>query len=396
MSHDRHCNTQPTVQHLVHSSVELARRCLGMDVAFIGEFRDGRRVFRDVAARPGYDVIKEGQSDPLDESYCQHIVSGGIPDVVLDSHVIPMLAGLDATELMSIRAYMGVPIRLSDGSVFGTFCCFSHSARVKVRESDRVALRHFADLIGEMLEEKILREREFRRKSAMLSAAIDDHAVAIEYQPIIDLDSGRAAGYEALARFRMAPERTPDQWFADAHTVQRGPELERLAIELALDGIGQLEPDAYLSLNVSAHALLGDAIAECLAAAPAGKIVLEITEHVPVAEYQPLRACLSRLRQRGVRLAIDDAGSGYASFRHILQLKPDMIKLDQSLIRGIDRDGDRRALAVALITFAQQTNARIVAEGVETGEECSTLRALGVQSAQGFFFSDAGRQRRHA
>ncbi|HWJ93182.1 MAG TPA: EAL domain-containing protein [Telluria sp.] len=396
MNHEHGWDIDSSVQRLVHSSVELARYCLGMDVAFVGEFRDGRRVFRDVAASPGWDVIKPGDSDPLDESYCQHIVSGRIPDIVLDSLALPMLAGLSVTQLLSIRAYLGVPIRLSDGSLFGTFCCFSHSARAKVRESDRVALRHFADLIGEMLEERILREREFRHKCARLNAAIDDHAVSIEYQPIVELASGEAVGYEALARFATAPERAPDQWFADAHAVQRGPELERMAIELALSGMDQLEPDTYLAVNVSAHALVSDSIHECLEAAPSGKVVVEVTEHVPVEEYRPLQACLARLRTHGVRLAIDDAGSGYASFRHILQLKPEIIKLDQSLIRDIDTDHDRRALAVALIKFAQETNAGIVAEGVETAGECSTLRSLGVKNAQGFFFSRADGQRRHA
>lgn len=387
--------TDSTVQHLVHSSVELARRCLGMDVAFIGEIREGRRIFRDVAAKPGCDLVKAGQSDPLDTSYCQHIVNGDIPDVVLDSHLIPMLAGLDVTELLKIRAYMGVPIWLSDGSVFGTFCCFSNNPKVKVSASDRIALRHFADLIGEMLEEKILREREFDRKSAMLAAAIDGHAMSIEYQPIVSLSTGKVIGYEALSRFATIPERPPDQWFADAHTVRRGAELERMAIELALQGAQQLEPGAYLAVNVSAHALVSSVVGQCLQAAPAGKLVVEVTEHVPVEEYAPLQGCLDHLRHRGIRLAIDDAGSGYASFRHILQLKPDIIKLDQSLIRGIDRDSDRRALAVALIRFAQETNARIVAEGVETDEECTTLRLLGVETAQGFYFRHLRKDRHY-
>jgi predicted signal transduction protein with EAL and GGDEF domain len=98
----------------------------------------------------------------------------------------------------------------------------------------------------------------------------------------------------------------------------------------------------------------------------------------------------ARLRALGVRIAIDDAGAGYASMRHILSIEPDLIKLDMSLTRGIDQDRKRRALASALIAFAHETRIDIVAEGVETAAELDTLRELGVRKVQGYFLARPG------
>ena len=119
-------------------------------------------------------------------------------------------------------------------------------------------------------------------------------------------------------------------------------------------------------------------------AAP-GRVVLEITEHTDVEDYDRLLRALQPLRQRGLKVAVDDTGAGYASLRHILNLRPDFIKLDMDLIRHIDLDPARRALASALIAFARDTDSCIIAEGIETASEFATLRSLGVEQAQGYF-----------
>lgn len=118
---------------------------------------------------------------------------------------------------------------------------------------------------------------------------------------------------------------------------------------------------------------------------PPGRIVIEITEHSDVENYEQLLRALLPLRQRGFRLAVDDAGAGYSSLRHILNLQPDFIKLDMGLIRNIDVDPARRALASALIGFARETGSVIIAEGVETASEFETLQLIGVEQVQGYF-----------
>ena len=373
-----------SLNEIIHSAINLARFCLGMDVAFITEFKQGRRIFRHIAARDEQVPVKIGDSHPLEESYCQYVVNGQIPAIVDDSHIYPILKALGATEAMQIRAHLGVPVRLSDGSVFGTFCCYSRNPCSTLRETDVTAMTRFAELIASMLEQRVLTERACEAASARLSDVIATHCIDIAYQPIVTLSTGAIAGFEALARFRAEPLRGPDEWFADAHSVARGVELEVLAIARAIDGIARLAPNAYLSLNVSPCTILSGALEALLTNAPLDRLVLELTEHAPIEEYDALKAALASWRKDGLRLAIDDAGSGYASFRHILQLCPDIIKLDQSLIRDIDLDHGRRALALGLITFANETNCTIVAEGVENARELDVLKSLGVEAAQGY------------
>lgn len=157
------------------------------------------------------------------------------------------------------------------------------------------------------------------------------------------------------------------------------------AVELAMAALDKLPQDVYLSFNVSPEALINGELRRVLHGLPLGRLVLEITEHATVAEYSELLGALAPLRKEGIRLAVDDAGAGYASFRHILQLQPDTIKLDMSLTRDIDSDTARRALASALILFAEETGSKIVAEGVETASELQALRSLGANKAQGYF-----------
>jgi EAL domain-containing protein (putative c-di-GMP-specific phosphodiesterase class I) len=375
-----------SLNEIVHSAINLARYCLGMDVAFVTEFKQGRRIFRHIASRTEQVPIKVGDSHPLEESYCQYIVSGEIPSIVDDSHIVPILKTLGATETMKIRAHLGVPIRLSDGSIFGTFCCYSRSPLSTLRENDVTAMTRFAGLIGSMLEQRVMAERTHEIVSMRISNVIDTRSLYIAYQPIVSLATGETAGFEALARFRAEPLRGPDKWFADAHSVSRGVELEMLAISSAIDDIARLAPHAYLSLNVSPCTILSGGLDVLLANAPLDRLVLELTEHAPIEEYDALETALASLRSTGLRLAIDDTGSGYASFRHILQLRPDIIKLDQTLIRNIHLDQGRHALAKGLITFANETGCMIIAEGVENAHELKVLKSIGVEAAQGYLF----------
>jgi PAS domain S-box-containing protein len=207
------------------------------------------------------------------------------------------------------------------------------------------------------------------------------------FQPILSVETGRLIGAEALSRF---PGSTlpPDRWFNEAAEVGLGVELELLALRRSLDAARVLPTDVYLSLNVSPQVLLRPELFEVLrdvAIAPA-RIVLEITEHSSIARYDEVLAVLGSLRAEGIRLAVDDAGAGYASFRHILQLSPEIIKLDRSLIAGLHEDPALRALAAAVVGFGTEMASTITAEGVETPEELRALQDLGIHAAQGYLF----------
>ncbi|MCW2541489.1 MAG: uncharacterized protein JWN95_3214 [Frankiales bacterium] len=221
--------------------------------------------------------------------------------------------------------------------------------------------------------------------------SIDDRCMTTVFQPIITTTSGIAVGAEALSRFPLEPSMmSPDRWFAAASRVGLGVELEIAALRQAFAvGALTLPSELFLSVNVSPATLLSGVLEEVIDEsgwAPA-RIVVEITEHVSIEDYDELTARTEPLRRRGLRLAVDDAGAGYASFRHILALKPDYIKLDRGLIADMDTDPGKRALVKAVTTFAGDIGATVIAEGVETEGELRAATVLGVQGAQGFFIA---------
>jgi len=234
----------------------------------------------------------------------------------------------------------------------------------------------------------VSRTRQLQRER--VERAIEDRAFRIVFQPIVDLESGNVVGMEALARFSGLPERPPNVWIAEAEAVGMLLDLELALAKAALDQLETLPSDTYLSLNLSPETAVSERARDLLELADPSRIVVELTEHAPVADYDGLRESLSSLRERGVRLAIDDAGAGFASLRHIVRLDPDMIKLDITLTRRIEKDPVRQALAVALVSFANQVGATVVAEGVETELQLEALRLTGIRFVQGFLLGPPG------
>jgi EAL domain-containing protein (putative c-di-GMP-specific phosphodiesterase class I) len=234
-------------------------------------------------------------------------------------------------------------------------------------------------------EEQIRLAMERQQAEARVRHVLAGCGPRIVFQPVFTLSSGALEGYEALSRFEVVPQRSPDLWFADAAAAGLSTELELRAIDNALALAAQLPRQTFVSVNLSPSTVTADCISASVGAIPAERVVLEITEHAAVADYAVLKESLRGLRQRGIRLAIDDAGAGYSGLHHIVELVPEFIKLDLFLTRGIERDAVKRALAAALVSFARQVGACLIAEGVETAAELDVLGELGVQCAQGFY-----------
>lgn len=209
----------------------------------------------------------------------------------------------------------------------------------------------------------------------------------IALQPIVDLDSGRWVGVEALARF--PDNETPERWFGEAHEAGMGVRLERRVLEDALVTLPQLPGDVRLSINASPALILDPAFHEIMAGCGADRerLTIEITEHAAVARYEDIHAALLPHRERGLQLAVDDTGAGYASFAHVLRLRPDVIKLDRSLLTDIAHDAARRAFVTAIVLLALELDAAVTAEGVETSAELDVLRSLGVDTVQGYLLA---------
>ncbi len=245
-----------------------------------------------------------------------------------------------------------------------------------------------SDLVRELVEFRHLGTRagaDLAGSERIWQAIEDETAFGMVFQPIVALRGGKTVGAEALARFTELPERPPNVWFAEADAVSLAVDLELVAVEKALNGFRDFPPSVYLSVNVSPATLMDPRFCKLASRVEPHRLVLELTEHVRVGDYDHLVWATGKLREIGMRVAVDDVGAGFASLRHILKLRPDLIKLDMSLIRDIDLDPAKEALAASLISFAEKSNAAIVAEGIESAAELSVLVELGVGYGQGSF-----------
>lgn len=227
-------------------------------------------------------------------------------------------------------------------------------------------------------------EREtWQNERERVEAVLNEGLLTMHYQPIYDLADGHVAGVEALARFADT-SLSPDRWFSLAGSVGLGPALEIEAIRRAFEVVDELPPETFIALNISPGALLTPSFQDLCTDGFCARVVLELTEHVPVEDYDAVAIALLNFRAKGMRLAADDTGAGYAGFRHLLGLDPDIIKLDISLIRDIHRDPTRRALTTALVRFAAETDRTLVAEGIENADELGAIRDLSVPWGQGY------------
>jgi EAL domain-containing protein (putative c-di-GMP-specific phosphodiesterase class I)/CheY-like chemotaxis protein len=303
-----------------------------------------------------------------------------------ETHVVAFSAAEDrATVLEMLEA--GVVGYLVKGSSVKSIIDFIHQAAAG---QGSLSVEVTGDVIEELVGQLSVRRRaEARRRGRenRIRRALDDGVLQMVFQPICDLRDRAPVGVEALARFRARPERGPERWFAEASEVGLRRELEVAAVTAALAELPQLPAEVYLAVNVSPATLSSARFRKLLSRTDAERVVVEITEHVPVEDYEALNQVFSRLRALGVRLAIDDAGAGFASLRHILRLAPDFVKLDRTLIEGIESDRSHRALAAGLITFAGKIDATIIAEGIERPGQLEALRDLGVMYGQGFLLA---------
>jgi EAL domain-containing protein (putative c-di-GMP-specific phosphodiesterase class I) len=244
--------------------------------------------------------------------------------------------------------------------------------------------RGLEDELRRHREEEERRARLFDERRATVRRALAPDALRLVFQPVFDVVDGSLLGVEALTRFDVEPRRPPNEWFVEAAAVGLGAELELASTRAAVEALPSLPERVFLSVNVSPEVASTPEFAATLADGDLTRLVVELTEHAPVFDYERLQEGLSGPRSAGLRIAVDDAGAGYANFQHILRLRPDFIKLDLGLTRGIDGDPVRRSLASAMVRFGQEIGALLIAEGVERREELVALSELGFAAVQGY------------
>ncbi len=383
--------TGPLADELFHdASIErvlaAVRGHLGLEIAFVSRYvEDGQRELTHV--HTDLDLpMGPGFREPNEDSYCWHILEGRLPELIQDPADYPLTRTLAITDFLPVGCHLNVPLRLSDGSVWGSFCALGRKPDRSLSQRDLGVLKAFAGLAAERIESSLEEDVELTRARKRVESVIDGQAITIFHQPIHSLRDNSAVGVECLARFPNTKQRGPDAWFEDAEKVGLGIELEMAAVRNAIDTLGHVPMGKYAAVNVSPATVMSGAVEQALEDIDTTQLVIELTEHQKVEDFSELARMLGRLKDH-VRIAIDDVGTGYSGLRHIVDLKPDILKMDMALTRDIHRDPARRALTGALVQLSRDIGCKLVAEGIETIEEREAMAMLGVDYGQGYYFA---------
>lgn len=372
---------------LLDDALKAVRALLDMPVSYVSVFDGDNVVFRAVSSDPDISLFAAGDVRPAKDSYCKLVRDGDLPQLIPDTGTIAKARALGCTRSGPIGAAICVPLSDKDGAIFGMLCCLSPLPRPTLNLRDL----HVMQMIGALAADVVMTGDDDTRRLETLRTKIRNVMIDREHdiflQPIVDLASGNTLGYEALSRFHAQPYRSPDLWFAEAATVGLQTNLESWAIAQALSLLPGLPAETYLSVNAAPETVASGVIADLLAHSQPARVVLELTEHSTFDDSDLLEASLQELRDMGVRIAVDDLGAGYASLSNVLRLRPDIIKLDISLVSAIDHDAAGQALARAIVHFANEIDATLIAEGIENEAERDTLSDLGFSIGQGFLFA---------
>jgi EAL domain-containing protein (putative c-di-GMP-specific phosphodiesterase class I) len=364
-----------------------ARDALGLSVAFLTRM-DGTTQHLEVVDSAIPVLFREGVTQRQETTFCQAILDGKLPAVIPDVKAYPDAMKLPAARMPRIRSYVSVPVRLSDGTLYGTFCAAGLTSDKGLTKRDKTLMDVLAQAASVIIEPGVQENARRSEIEARLAPVLAGGGPLVVLQPIVDLATGARIGAEALSRFPAEWGQAPDVCFEEAHGVGQGHRLELLALERAADHLAHVS--GYVAMNVSPATLVTPECTELLARLPLDRILLELSEHDPVEDYDALTAVLAPLRAGGLRLAIDDVGAGFSSLRHIVLTAPDVIKLDRSIVDGVHADPVLTTLVGSLVQFGHGCHARVVAEGIETGADAAALLALGVDYGQGWHFGRPG------
>jgi EAL domain-containing protein (putative c-di-GMP-specific phosphodiesterase class I) len=355
--------------------VDIVRRELGLEVAFISAIEGDQRTFRSLVAEVELP-IEVGFTEPYEGTYCQMITSGQLGEVVPDTAAEPLTKDAFHTDHLGIGAYLGVPMRRRDGELFGTLCAFSRHARPELSAAEAEVLRATGVLIMRLIEvEEEVDER--LTDLADLAATVDDAlaGATIDLLPVLDVRDGVVVGHEAVARF--GDGRPFRQRLGEAREIGRGVELELSVLRRTLEAVEETSVPV-VSVSLSAEALKDPAFQAIISGMPPSRLMLRFDVDEEVTDYEELIRLLQPLRRLGARVAVDRVGDGSSDLRHILMLSPDVLRIDPDLVRGLDADPGRRVLVESIATLAAKIDADCVALGVASDADLAWMDELGV------------------
>lgn len=367
------------------ASVAEALRCVdGMDYPSVFHLpAHATRVHRLAGRMPGRAVVPgEVVDEPIAE-YLRGRASAGAWLHIFANEPPPGSNAASIVRAASLAGGVYAPVVL-DGrpvAVIGGLTTRTDSSELlgrRLRWLLEIAA-HIAPTLGRQL---VAREDVDGRRS-VIEAVADGRRFHPVFQAIVRLADRSVIGYEALTRFDDGV--APDVRFAEAAALGCELDLETACLRVAVAAGASLPAGAWLTLNASG-ALVRSGRLKAILRQVDREVVVELTEHVAVDDYGALRAALASLGPR-VSLAVDDTGAGFAGLRHLVELRPHVVKLDGGIVRGLDGDAARQSLVAGMVHYARQTGSHLIAEGVETEAEAEALASLGVELGQGYLFA---------
>jgi EAL domain-containing protein (putative c-di-GMP-specific phosphodiesterase class I)/CHASE3 domain sensor protein len=383
----RALRTQATLEGTAAVIAEALHRLPGVDVAGVFAFSADGLVALSVVGLPGFP-IRTG--DILPDGQARYLLERSSDGPWAERWIQPLDASPDEERRaeLGIRSRAFAPI-LVDGEIIGLVgLATTDEDHARHLLEDLPAVGEFASVAETILAPTLIAHRDRADQRRRMAHTIDSAAFRPVFQPVVDLATGARVGFEALTRFN--DDSRPDLMFAAALKCGMGIELEKVTLEAAVHEARFLPADTWLSLNVSPALLAQRGILGQVLGDRPGRVVLEVTEHEAIESYAPLREAMHELGP-SVRLAVDDAGAGVANFSHLVELRPDFVKIDAGLVRGVDTDPSRRAVVVGLVHFAAEAGCEVIAEGIETEAERATVAELGVTLGQGYLLARPAR-----
>ncbi|GAC1333701.1 MAG: hypothetical protein NVSMB17_14450 [Candidatus Dormibacteria bacterium] len=383
---------------LIDRILVLAREHLGMELAYIGQVGADQQTITAANAAGEGPAVGLGQVLPFDDTYCARMMRGEMAQFVPDTGADPVAREVPVHPAAGIGAYVGVPIQLSNGSIYGTLCAVSATARSNLTVQDAEFMRMLAGVAAWEMERDLSGAASMQARAKELRDAIESGAVTLYYQPKMELDSGRIRSVEALARWIMPDGEVvqPDDFIPLAtETGLDGLLTERvleIAVAQAATWSAQGQP-LRVAVNVPAGVLLSTGFARLVGETLDRHGVSPVWLEVELTESDVMRDAaravpvLGSLHTMGIHLAIDDFGTGYSSLAYLRELRVNTVKVDKSFVIPLARPGADPNLVKAMIDLAHNLGLMVVAEGVEDADTARLLRDLGCETIQGYWLS---------
>jgi EAL domain-containing protein (putative c-di-GMP-specific phosphodiesterase class I) len=362
--------------------LDVLRRRLHMDLAWLGRLEGDLLVLQVVSGDTAAFGLDQGASVRRAGSLYAKVLSGEIPSLLPDLRADPRTSHVPVVGELDIGSYAATPVTDSEGRVYGMLGCLGRQPCPSLHQSDGGFLRLLASFLTEFV---IDLRRLWDARTAVwrpIRELLDQGGPRMFFQPVVELATGRTVGVEALARFTGVSQ-GPQDLFAAAAGVGLGLELETAAIRNALRVLPDMPPDVILAVNASPTTVSDGLIDVIVGTGTPQRVAVEITEHDHIGDDQDLLRPVEVLRGHGIHIAVDDVGSCYSGLEQLLQLRPEVIKMDYFITHDIHRDPARRAVAAGLTKVAAEIGGRVVAEGIESTAELDAVVEAGIAYGQG-------------